>query len=156
VVGKPAPTEVVPLLVSPFDLYFTPDRLVVAEGDGSIAMRRPPTKVLERLREPGAAARVVTPLAVGLAAGMNDGSIRMFLPGRARAVAMVWPVAGSAVITSTDGHVDATTAAGPAAAGLVCRLGGVAYPFEVCAEQFIVTGLLGVALAGRDPAEADP
>ncbi len=80
----------------------------------------------------------------------------MFLPGKARAVAMVWPVAGGAVITAADGHVDATTAAGPAAAALVCRLGGVAYPFEVCAEQFIVTGLLAVALAGRDPAEADP
>jgi WD40 repeat protein len=155
-VGKPSPTEVVPMLVSPFDLYFTPERLVVVEGDGSVAMRHPPGKVLERLREPGAAARVATPLPVGLAAGMNDGSIRMFLPGRARAVAMVWPVAGGAVITATDGHVDASSASGPPSVALVCRLGAVAYPFEVCAEQFIVKDLLGVALAGRDPAEADP
>ena len=128
----------------------------MVEGDGTVAMRHPPGKVLERLREPGAAARVATPIPGGLAAGMNDGSVRMFLPGRTRAVAMVWPVTGGAVIAAADGHVDASSVGGPASAALVCRLAGVAYPFEVCAEQFIVKDLLGVALAGRDPAEADP
>jgi hypothetical protein len=32
----------------------------------------------------------------------------------------------------------------------------VLYPLKVCAEQFVVEGLLGVVLAGKDPAEADP
>jgi hypothetical protein len=30
------------------------------------------------------------------------------------------------------------------------------YPLEVCAEQFVVDGLLALALSGKDPAEADP
>jgi hypothetical protein len=37
-----------------------------------------------------------------------------------------------------------------------CLLGALIYPLDVCAEQFVVEGLYGMALAGIDPAEADP
>ena len=48
---------------------------------------------------------------------------------------------------------------GDAAAGqgaLRCRIEGTLYPFEVCSEAFLVPGLLGMALRGEDPAEAEP
>jgi hypothetical protein len=83
---------------------------------------------------------------------MSDGALRIFLPNKPREVVALWPVAKGAVAASPDGHIELL---GDATHVVVCRLGAIAYPWEVCAEPFKVDGLLAVTIAGRDPSEAD-
>jgi hypothetical protein len=61
------------------------------------------------------------------------------------------------VISGPGGHLEIVGPdAAAARASLRCRVGPALYPFEVCADQFVVDGVLSLVLAGKDPAEADP
>jgi dipeptidyl aminopeptidase/acylaminoacyl peptidase len=150
--GKPAPTAVTHLLGSAVDVAYAAGALAVAEQDGSVTLRTPEGRIVTRLRVPGAAARALAPLPAGVAAAMSDGALRVFLAQKQREVVALWPVAKGAVAETPDGHVELL---GEARHTVFCRLGPVAYPWEVCAEPFKVEGLVAVAISGRDPGEAD-
>jgi WD40 repeat protein len=167
--GKTSPARVILLPGSLQALEFGPSgTLATAESDGSIALRSPTGKIAHKFRADGAAARAVTVSDGSIIAGFSDGSVRVFRPPREEAVVVLRAapraVAASAPGGSASGYVSAPSGhldlLGDDLRGarslLLCRLGVHLYPFEVCADQFVVPGLLGIALAGQDPAEAEP
>jgi hypothetical protein len=94
---------------------------------------------------------------------MGDGSVRLFRAPAAAPVAVLRPVPGlpagkvAGVVSGPAGHLEIVGPDAEAARGVVrCRLGAALFPLEVCAEQFVLDGLLPMVLAGKDPAEADP
>lgn len=160
--GKPAPTHVVPVAPQVLSLDFTEDgSIAAAEGDRSVTLRLPAGKVIHRYRERDAASRAVA-AAPGriIAAAFADGAIRLYrapVDGAAATLRAAPGALRAGYASGPAGHVDFlgddAAAARDAAA---CRIGITLYPFDVCAEQFVVKGLLGIVLAGQDPAEADP
>lgn len=138
--------------------------LVIAEGDRSITVRTPTGKVIQRFREPDAAVRALAVLPQGaVAAGCDDGAIHLFNAPASGPVAILESAVGlhpgalAGVIRGAGGYLELV---GPDAASarelLRCRLGPALYPFEVCADHYLVPGLLPMVLAGHDPAEAEP
>jgi hypothetical protein len=138
--------------------------LATAEGDRSIGLRTPSGKVWQRFSAADAPVSAVAFMPQGLvAAGSGDGMIRLFRPQVAGAVAVLRPAPGlragalAGVVTSPGGHLEVVGPDAAEARGFLrCRLGRVLYPFEVCADQFEMSGLLPLIVAGQDPAEADP
>jgi hypothetical protein len=137
--------------------------LATAEGDRSITLRSPSGKAFQRFHDPNAAVRVVAFLPGHVAAGMEDGSVRLFRAPSEGPAAILMPVPGlgagkvAGVVSGPGGHLEIVGPDAEAARERVwCRLGAALYPLEVCAEQFVVDGLLPMVLAGKDPAEADP
>jgi WD40 repeat protein len=138
--------------------------LAVAEGDRAITVRTPTGKLIQRFKAPEAALRGLAVLPQGaVAAGCDDGAIRIFNAPATGAVATLRAAPGlrtgalAGIITGAGGHLELV---GPDAAAarevLRCRLGASLYPFEVCADHYVVPGLLPMVLGGHDPAEAEP
>ena len=136
----------------------------MAEGDRAITVRTPTGKLIQRFKAPEAALRGLAVLPQGaVAAGCDDGAIRIFNAPATGAVATLRSAPGlrpgalAGIITGAGGHLELV---GPDAAAaravLRCRLGASLYPFEVCADHYVVPGLLPMVLAGQDPAEAEP
>jgi WD40 repeat protein len=134
--------------------------IATAEGDRAITLRTAEGKPMARFREPDGAVRDVSFLGTGLVvATFSDGSARIFRAPATTAAAVLRPVPEmrATLVLSGGGLVDlAGEQAGPARAAVRCRLGPALYPFDVCADQFEVPGILQIVLAGQDPAEADP
>ena len=163
--SAPAPAQRVLVPAQIMALAVTAEgSIVTAEGDRSIAVRSPSGKPFQRYRDPDAAAmRAVAILPGHVAAGLGDGSVRLYRAPATGPVAILRPAPGLAagkvagVISGPGGHLEIVGPDAEAARGAVrCRLGAALYPLEVCAEQFMVEGLLGVVLSGQDPAEAEP
>jgi WD40 repeat protein len=167
--GKPAPTAPAPLQVIPVPAQVlavaarADGTLATAEGDRSIALRLPTGKAFHRFRDPDAAVRALVLLPSPVAAGLSDGTVRLYrapATGPA-AILRVAPGLGAGklagILSGPRGHFEIV---GPdpeaARASMHCLLGALVYPLDVCAEQFVVEGLHALALAGVDPAEADP
>ena len=138
--------------------------LAVAEGDRSISLRTPTGKMIQRFRTPDAAVRGLAVLPQGaVAAGGEDGAIRIFNAPATGPVATLRGAPGMAPgavagLVVTEGGLLEIVGPDAAAARLVlrCRVGATLYPFEVCADHYVVPGILGMVLAGHDPAEAEP
>ena len=138
--------------------------LVVAEGDRSITMRTPTGKLIQRFREPDAALRALAVLPQGtVAASCDDGAIHVFNAPVVGPVAILRSAPGlrpgalAGVIRGAGGYLELVGPDAVAAREMLrCRLGPALYPFEVCADRYLVPGLLPMVLAGHDPAEAEP
>jgi WD40 repeat protein len=160
----PAPLHVVPVPMQAFAVATRPDgTLATAEGDRSIALRLPTGKAFHRFHDPDAAVRALVLLPSPVAAGLSDGTVRLYrAPATGpSAILRVAPGLGAGklggILSGPRGHLEIIGPDAEAArASMHCLLGAVVYPLDVCAEQFTVEGLYGMALAGVDPAEADP
>jgi hypothetical protein len=175
--ASPAPAQKVVVPTGVLSLAVARDgTIATVEGDRAITLRAQPGggpasgaaaigsgKVLQRFRDPDAPVRQVAFLPTHVVAGLADGSIRLYRAPAPGAVARLRPVPAlppgklAGVVSGPGGHLELV---GPdadlARAVLRCRLGSALYPFEVCAEQFVVEGLEAIVLSTKDPAEADP
>jgi WD40 repeat protein len=179
--ASPAPAQKVIVPTGVLSLAVARDgTLATVEGDRAITLRAPlgsgsaggpppgaavlgSGKVLQRFRDPDAPVVEVAFLPVGVVSGVADGSVRLHRAPAPEAVAVLRPAPGlppgklGGVVRAPGGHLEVV---GPdadlARAALRCRLGSALYPFDVCAEQFVVEGLLAIVLSGKDPAEVDP
>jgi WD40 repeat protein len=137
--------------------------LATAEGDRAIALRTAAGKLYQRFRDPDATVRALALLPRHAAAGLADGTVRLYRAPETGPVAILAPLPGlppgklAGIVRGPRGHLEVV---GPDAeegrAAVGCILGAVIHPLEVCAEQFVVDDLLATVLAGVDPAEADP
>ncbi len=153
----PVPAQVVALAVG------ADGTIVTAEGDHSVSSRSPAGKSFQSFRDPDAAVRAIAILPSHVAAGLDDGSVRLYRAPAKGPLAILQPVPGlepgklAGIVRGPGGHLEIVGPDADAARAAVrCRLGAVLYPLEVCAEQFVVEGLLAMVLAGQDPAEAEP
>ena len=163
--SAPAPSSTLAVSGQALSIAAIPNGLfATAEGDRTLTLRGPNGKPVQRFREPDAAVRAVTALPQGLlAASFADGALRLFRSPVPVAVTALRPAPGlppsalAGLILAPSGHFDVV---GPdaalARAALRCRLGAALYPIQVCAEQFAMSGLVPLVLAGQDPVEADP
>jgi WD40 repeat protein len=163
--SAPAPAQTVAVATQALAIAIAPNGLLAtAEGDRAVTVRGPNGKPIQRYREPDAAVRAVAFLPQGLvAASFYDGAIRLFRGNGPGAVGALRPMPGlppgalAGVVETPSGHLELVGPDAAAARAVVrCRLGASLYPFEVCAEQLATAGLLGLILAGQDPAEAEP
>lgn len=160
-IGKPNVSRKMPLAADAAYVSFRGDgAIVVIEGDRAIVTRSKEGKILQRFTAPEAplSGLVVLPSGPVLAPG-TDGKLSLFLAPKeaARATIRLVPGAPAAIVVSEGGYLDLLgDDVSPAKAMIRCRLGMVLYPFEVCAEQFWVSGLVPMVLRGADPAEAEP
>ncbi len=160
----PAPTKTVLVAGQVMALLVAADgSIVTAEGDRSIEMRSPVGKTFQRFRDPDGGMRAVAPLSGLVAAGLDDGTVRLYRAPAAGPAAILGTVPGlpagkvGGVVRGPGGHLEVVGPGAEAARAVIrCKLGEAFYPLDVCAEQFVVEGLLPMVLAGRDPAEADP
>src|SRR5262249_33944196 len=123
--------------------------IATAEADRSIGYRTSVGKLIQRFQEGDSPVRRVAFTRDGAIVGaFGDGSLRVFRPPLARAAAVLRPAEGAAgaagVAMTPGGHVDFIGDAAAGRAGLSCRIGTMLYPFAVCAEQFMVPGLLAL------------
>jgi WD40 repeat protein len=162
--SAPAPAQRVLVPAQILALAITADgTIATAEGDRSIDLRSPAGKVFQRFHDPDGAVRAVAFLPGHVVAGLGDGSVRLYRAPGPGPAAILRPAPGlgagklAGVISSPGGHLEIVGPDAEAARGAIrCRLGAVLYPLDVCAEQFVVEGLLPMVLAGKDPAEAEP
>jgi WD40 repeat protein len=162
--SAPAPTATVPVSGSVVAIAVARDgTIATAEGDRAISLRSPTGKAFHRFRDPDGAVQNLAFFPAHVAAGLGDGSVRLYKgpdTGPAailRVLSGLGPKALAGVIMGPRGQLELVGPDAEAAKGaLRCRLGAALYPFEVCAEQFVVDGVLDLVLAGKDPAEADP
>jgi len=137
--------------------------IATGEGDRAITLRSPAGKALQRFHDADAAVRAVAFVPGHIAAGLGDGSLRLYRAHVEGPTAVLRAVPGlgarqlAGLVSGPGGHLEIVGPDAVAArAALRCRLGAALYPLEVCAEQFEVAGLLSMVLAGQDPAEAEP
>jgi WD40 repeat protein len=162
--NAPAPAQIVPVPMQALAVATRADgTLATAEGDRSIALRLPTGKAFHRFRDPDGAIRALVLLPSPVAAGLSDGTVRVYrAPATGpSAILRVAPGLGAGklagILSGPRGHFEIIGPDAEAArASMHCLLGALVYPLDVCAEQFAVDGLYGLALAGVDPAEADP
>jgi WD40 repeat protein len=163
--SAPAPSQTVAVATQVLTLAIAPNGLLATgEGDRAVTVRGPNGKQIQRYREPDAAVRAVAFLPQGLvAASFYDGAIRIFRGNGPGAVGVLRPMPGmkpgalAGVVEAPSGHLELVGPdAAAARAGVRCRLGASLYPFEVCAEQLAMPGLLKLIVGGQDPAEAEP
>ncbi len=166
--GKPAASGPAPVrvLVAPQVVALavaTDGTLATVEGDRGVVLRSPTGKLSRRFRGGEAALRAVAILPGQVAAGLGDGSVRLYRAPAEGPAAILRAVPGlgahqlAGLVSGPAGHLELVGPdAAAARAALRCRLGARLYPLEVCSEQFEVPDLLEVVLAGRDPAEAEP
>jgi hypothetical protein len=162
--NAPAPTQTVIVPTQVMALAVGRDGIIAtAEGDRAIALRSAAGKQLHRFHDPDASVGPLAFVPTGVVAGLGDGSVRFHRAPSDAPLATLRLAPGlgegklGGVISGPGGHLEVV---GPdldaARASVRCRLDGAVFPFEVCAEQFVVDGLLTIVLAGKDPAEADP
>ena len=161
----PAPAKVVPVFSRVLSLAVgAGDVVATAEADRTIILRDANGKRLHRFDVPEAAVVAVDFLNGGVvAAAFGDGTLRLLRAPSLRPLATLRTPfrrderRSALSVTSDDGHV---AFLGPDSAmvraSTRCRLGAMLFPFDVCAEQYELTGLLEAILAGKDPAEVDP
>jgi WD40 repeat protein len=162
--SAPAPAQTVLVPTQVLALAIAADgTIATAEGDRALTLRSPAGKPVQRFHDPDAAMRAVAFLSGHVAAGLGDGSVRLYRAPAAGPVAILRAAPGLAagkvggVVSGPGGHLEIVGPDAVAARGAIrCRLGAALYPLEVCAEQFLVEGLLPMVLAGQDPAEAEP
>ena len=161
----PAPTRAIAIHSQVLALTVSGNGVIAtAEGDRAVGLHGPTGQPIARFRVPEAAVRAVAVLPQGIvAASFADGAIRLFRapgPGAAATLRLVPGLPAGALaglVVAPSGHVELVGRDAQAArARLRGRVGDALYPFDVCADQFAMTGLLPMVLAGQDPAEADP
>jgi WD40 repeat protein len=162
--ATPAPLATIPVPTQVLGVACANGLIATAEGDRSIGLRSGNGKLIHRFRTPEGTIRGIGFAGPGtVAAALSDGSIGLYRPPSTTALASLRAllsrrsrIAGG-MVSSPGGQVDFVGAgAAQAREATSCRIGATLYPFDVCADHFQVPGMLGIVLAGKDPAEAEP